>query len=235
MGNWLAFLSVSLLVGCGIHETKNSSSNQTIPAGSVLLNPTTQLSYAQISSSVFQVSCGSCHMNGVESGGVSLNTYAEVIGQLSTIESVVFNGSPVQMPPSGMPDGEMQVLQQWINQGTPDTVSTSSTTATPTPIPTATPVPSTLVPTYSSILTNVFTPKCLACHASGGEASNYPLDSYSAMMAKNGLVVKGSPSSSRVVTEIESGSMPPSNSGIPAVTAAELSVIETWITNGASD
>jgi uncharacterized membrane protein len=117
---------------------------------------------------------------------------------------------------------------------TPYPTATPRPTATPVPTPVATPSPSaspTLIPTYQSIRANVFVAKCLNCHSANGSESNRPLDDYDKMMAVRGLVVPGSATNSSLYSAIQSGSMPPTRS--QAVTKNELSVIQTWIQNGA--
>ena len=122
-----------------------------------------------------------------------------------------------------------------ITTPTPAVEPSVSPTATPsasaTPVPTAT--PALLMATYQSVHDQVFVAKCLKCHVPGGKASDFPLDNYDKMIAQGEMIKPFNSSQSTVVTEIESGSMPPRRSGIPAVTVEELTAIKIWITNGA--
>jgi hypothetical protein len=68
------------------------------------------------------------------------------------------------------------------------------------------------------------------CHngTSGGDAGEYTLNTYAGIMK---IVKAGNPGSSKLVTIISGGSMPPK--GHTAVSATQLDLIKTWIAQGA--
>jgi uncharacterized membrane protein len=243
-----AILTLSLSA-CGIYETKSASANS--PRTNLQIDPRAKISFAQVSDQIFRYSggaqtCKTCHTDGGARNGVKLDSYLDVIHNLSAVEATVFNADPVQMPPrAALSDDQKKLLRQWIDQGalefaepTPEPTVTPEPTATPvptaTPEPTATPIAATLVPTYQSIRDLVFVQKCLLCHAPGGRASDLPLDTYATMIAAGSdLLVPGDVASSKIVSQIQAGKMPTARSGLPKVTADELAVIKIWITNGA--
>lgn len=103
------------------------------------------------------------------------------------------------------------------------TVSGStSSTPTPTASPTPTATPSTPQATYSWLRTNVFSPKCAACHSM--------MTTHSTLVSNPNWVRSGNAATSGIYTRTSNGTMPVGSS---ALTAAQVSAIQTWINGGA--
>jgi uncharacterized membrane protein len=178
-----------------------------VPGGGAL----SSVSYAQVASAIFTPSCVSCHSGSSPSAGISLDTYAAVYSNVSLIQSVAITST--LMPPGGALSASNQtLLQTWISQGAPQTVNQPVVTPSPTPA---------LVATYTSIRAQIILPKCLLCHVAGGGGDGLVLDTYSAVNKNK----------SDMLEKIKDGSMPPR--GYTAVTPAELTVFQQWISAGA--
>lgn len=204
---------------------------------------------------LFDQRCSRCHSSANASGGVDLSSYVSI---LSTAGLVV-RGSPdasliyTEVDTGGMPVGdsrltprEVQAIRDWILAGAPNGFFTPSLPPTPvpapapqpsatpigrpapTPRPTATPAPGTVV--YLEIQQKIFDQSCTRCHSGSRPSKGIDLSNYTALMAKSGNVVAGSPTKSRVYTEIANGSMPPSG---PKVSAQLMKELKDWITQGA--
>jgi len=89
----------------------------------------------------------------------------------------------------------------------------------------------TSIASFESIKSNILDPKCLRCHAAGGDGG-VDLSSYNSIKDNPGLVTAGDLKNSRLYTEVATGSMP---EGGPVLNPDEIAVIENWILAGASD
>lgn len=128
---------------------------------------------------------------------------------------------------------------QWPKSGGGTPVDTIVKPVTPPPPPPP-PLPPPVIGSSCSPDTVYFTNTILpllnsncamsGCHNGLGneDASQYTLNTYSGIMA---IVKAGNPSSSKLVSVISNGSMPPK--GYTPITAAQLTAIKTWITQGA--
>ncbi len=85
--------------------------------------------------------------------------------------------------------------------------------------------------TFSSISTNVIQNKCISCHSSSNPKGGVDLSSHARTVATAG-VVSGSPSTSALYTQVQSGVMPQGASKLPD---QHIQAINDWITNGALD
>jgi len=81
------------------------------------------------------------------------------------------------------------------------------------------------VPSYQELYDNIFSPKCMSCHA--GMTPNF--GNYDNVMS-SGSVVPFQPNSSRLYQRVNSGEMP---QGGPELSAAEKRAIYAWIEAGA--
>ncbi len=217
--------SISFLSSCGFQRLKDLG-----PESSAINYKIDQIGYKEVSELVINPSCVACHNQSVHKGSVALDSFAAVKANLGLVQNEVVGKS---MPPdSPLPDDRIKLVSDWIQNGAPE-FATQVATPTPSPSPTATPspTPTGLIATYVSIRANVFLPKCLSCHSAGSSQRSLPLDNYEKMMADSWMIKAGNPGKSTVYTEIAAKAMPPRNRN--AVTAQELSVIKTWIENGA--
>ena len=140
----LSLLSLVSISACGIYETKASANTDTLNVRAPGQNE--RIAFASVNQQIFKATsgktCKGCHTDGGSRGGVTLDTYAQVIANLDGIKGTVFNGDPVVMPRGGLSDVQKQILRQWIDQGAPEFVDDTPVATTPTePNPPATPAP----------------------------------------------------------------------------------------------
>lgn len=146
--------------------------------------------FVSIRKNIFDNRCMSCHSAGGQASGVPLQTLKDLI---DSPRELVLPGNPTEsglyiavtrsdskrMPPGGsLADDEIAVIKKWIEIGAPQ-----GRGSPPTPPrredPETPPVdPRTI--SYSVVRTQVFEPRCLSCHATGGRA-NPKLESYEAV------------------------------------------------------
>lgn len=250
---FLVLIAALTVVACNSYKSKLQPQNE----GNVL---PAAIDYAFVNAKVFQPHCIRCHdMAGGNKGDVNLETYENVIANIDDIA----NSALVEksMPPrrAGGPLGEYEqnVLKLWIDAGAPRDAR-SAPVETPTPEPTPVPTPSELPPppapptgtpppqpqpvivepTWDSIYTNVFEPKCVKCHKAGEKAEDYPLtDRAYVTDAANLLLIPGNPDESDIYTSIMrtgKGMMPPAKTGM-TLSAQEKDAVRLWILNGAKD
>ncbi len=235
-----AFFLILVLMNtsCGIYISKNQNKAPKLDLNAILSNPNARVNFSQVNTAIFNTSCIQCHNSAQVKGGVILETYADV---KTNIKEVIADIQSGDMPLNGALSLEQLALfNLWIKQGYPEVDTQDAPPPIEEPSPSATPISTPnpeaplLLPTYQSIRDQIFAPKCLLCHGvNGSQHSDFPLESYEQMITKGDLIVKGNPSKSTVVQEIEKGSMPTRRSGLPKVTPEELQVIKAWILNGA--
>ncbi len=213
----------------------------------------TMMNFAFVKERIFQPRCVSCHGS---FGGVNLETYASVRANLARVSQAALVDR--RMPPSGpLRADEQALLSTWIAKGAPEfTTPTPGSSASPSSSPTPSPGPSAMpssgaspspepspqamLPTFSSIKRMLFEPKCLGCHVTGGMASGVPLSTLSAILASpRDLVLPGNPSESGLIialerTDSDPRRMPPTNTGLPRLTAEQMAVVRKWIQDGAA-
>ena len=110
------------------------------------------------------------------------------------------------------------------NSSSPGTVTSSTTNPGTSPVSGTTPTGGgggTSSATFSAVSSQILQPKCVTCHSSFG--------TYSGVMS---AVTAGNPSGSALYTMVESGQMP---QGGPALSSDEVTLINTWIQNGAQN
>jgi len=79
----------------------------------------TKLNSTDATLGVFRKSCVSCHSAGNKAGGLDLTNYADSKLEAATIISRM-NNTALPMPPQGvLPMADRNVVQSWINAGTP--------------------------------------------------------------------------------------------------------------------
>ena len=181
----------------------------------------TNISYQTVNKEIFQPKCISCH--GV-SGGVNLESYAEVKKHLSAIERTVIVDKT--MPKNGsLSNGQRELLAAWIRAGAPEN---------PEPEPT----PEPLKPYFTSIKAKIIDRRCIVCHSTGGAASGVPLGTLKEILdSPRELVLPGNPDESGLIIAVERTDkkrMPPPENGNP-LSQEEISVLRKWIENGAPE
>jgi uncharacterized membrane protein len=243
---FLILLAALTLVACNSYKSKlqPQKDGNVIPAS---------IDYAFVNAKVFQPYCIRCHsLAGGNKGDVNLETYENIIANLADIENEALVEKSMPPARAGGPLGayEQNVLKLWIDSGAPkDAVSEPGPTPepsptvappTPTPIPAPTPVvdPVSVEPTWNSIYTNIFEPKCIKCHQAGKEGRDYPLADRAYVTDEENLFLKiGNPARSNLyiaITRQDRGIMPPPKTGMP-LSDQEREAIRIWILNGAKD
>jgi uncharacterized membrane protein len=145
---------VVILSGCGFSVNKQSSDSSSSLSGYSSASGTIP-GYNTLRAQIFQQQCISCHGN---SGGVSLETYQSAVSAASQIRNAVLVSKV--MPPSGsLNETELQAIQLWLDNGTPENdvagIPSSTVTSEPTSTPTATP---SSTPTVTPTPTRTSTP-----------------------------------------------------------------------------
>lgn len=182
-----------------------------------------KLSYNLINQKVIQPKCISCHGN---AGGVSLETYSDVLHALKGIRSSVFITKT--MPKRDyLTDEEKRLLWNWIALGGPlQAQKPGDEPQLPEPIQA----------TYESINKKVFVPKCVTCHSEGNSAWQVLLSRQELLDSPLELVLPGNPDESGLVLAVERADhkrMPPEKDGYSALKTDEIAAIRKWIEDGA--
>lgn len=225
LGSSILFIFVLSLFGCNYTKLKGSEvdANQTfsMPAEKI-----SELSYGVLSQKLFIPKCVSCHGN---SGNINLESYIEIVRNLSLIKKVVFIEKT--MPKKGaLTDEELSYLWNWVKIGAPEQAQNGNTTQ---PVE-----PETIVATYESINKNVFQVSCKDCHNPTGAGKRISLDKESLLNSPLELVIPGNPDESGLVIALERSDdkrMPPAKEGYSALNDNTKAVIRKWIENGAKD
>lgn len=212
-----------IFVGCNYTKIKDSpgetNTNFSLPAEKL-----SELSYGLLAQKVFIPKCISCHGT---SGGINLESYSEVVGNLNKIKKSVFTEKT--MPKRGsLSQEEMAYLWNWIQLGAPENAQNGE------PPPTSEPI----LATYDSINKNVFQTSCKECHNSTGSGKRILLDKESLMNSPLELVLPGNADESGLVLAVEridDKRMPPAKEGYSAISNEAKEAIRKWIQNGATD
>jgi mono/diheme cytochrome c family protein len=216
----------SVLSACAYQQTKKAQSEGAI----------TSISYAQVQEALFRPKCMECHGS---SGGVDLSSYTAASANAQRALNAMNAG---RMPPTGGASAYLRtLLRVWIEKGTPlESVSVDNV------LPDEDIPPPPLSANFESIKTHIFAPKCISCHSPGGRAADLPLVTHENLLDPAlGLLDLTDPAESLLLRALRSRSspdpandalpMPPTRSPIPALNAAEIAIIESWIQEGATN
>lgn len=197
--------------------------------------PATALGFHDIKQKILRPHCMGCHTH--------YGDFAVVKNSLGSIFSLIMkNEMPFARkknePSTPLPEDLKQMLADWVNGGAPEYPGGSDR---PVPLPE-------LEPTWLSLRNRVFGPKCILCHNSYGPRAPKAMGTYRELLAwadKNkALFNVKKPIDSHFIgailgriddDELFFDSMPFNSprddvpTDIPAVTPAELQVIQTWI------
>lgn len=219
---FLLFLGISM-VGCNYTKLKQSPEDGALKF-SLPSEKISELSYSMLNQKIFVPKCISCHGN---AGGISLETYADVVKNINLINKVVFQEKT--MPKKGsLSDEELSYLWNWIKLGTPEQAQNGNVD----------PIPEPILPTYDSINKHVFMSSCKECHNPNGAGKRILFDKDSLLNSPLELIIPGNPDESGLVVALEradSKRMPPAKEGYSALKDEEKLAIRTWIQNGAKD
>ena len=220
-------VSILILISCGLQGCNYSGQNE-VPLFLRPSTPTppetlTELSFAGITQKLFAPKCISCHG---DSGNVNLESYGEVLKNLSLIKKSVFVDK--SMPKKGsLTKEQLEYLWNWIEMGAPEQ-------------PQDGPPPGTepFIATFDSIDKNVFQVSCKDCHNPDGTGKRVPLDKEALLNSPLELIIPGNSDESGLIVAIErtdSKRMPPEKSGYSALSDETKAIIRKWIENGAKD
>ncbi|MGZ3787342.1 MAG: hypothetical protein ACXVLQ_02400 [Bacteriovorax sp.] len=222
MAKKLLEITLLFLVGCNYSIPKNlatNSGNQAIeklPMGTVP-------GYQLVNSGIIGPKCLECHSSaGGNAGGVNLETYANVSGNLASIRDEVTSS---RMPKNRAPLSarEKEILLTWIDAGGPKDVANPTPAPSRPPTPPPTPGDVVLDPDkidYQLVNAKVIGPKCLGCHsAKGNDMAGINLETYENVSDLIDVIKD----------EVSSGSMP---MGKP-LTEFQKKLFLTWIEKGA--
>ena len=183
-----------------------------------------QLSYNYVYQNVFARNCVSCHGN---SGNVNLETYANVISQISKIKSSVFVDHSMPKK-SSLTNKELSILWTWIEIGAPALPQTGISETPTEPIQ----------PTFESIDKNIFQVTCIKCHAPEKSGKRVLLTKDELMNSPRLLILPGDPDESGLVIALERKDekrMPPAKEGYAQLKPDQLQAVRDWINKGAAD
>jgi mono/diheme cytochrome c family protein len=189
---------------------------------------TRQISFQYVYDHVFAPKC--CHCHG-SSGGVSLETYEDVVYHLARIKERVLVLRDMPKPPNpGLDTSEADLLQAWILAGAPrDPINPQpSPSPDPSPSPTPSPEPSwePIVSTFEGIHARVFEPRCSSCHNPDGHTD---FDTEQNLI-ELGLIVPGDPAKSEIYRRIRVPMSDPDHMPPDTVLGhEELTAIHAWI------
>lgn len=225
LGKLVLFIFGLSLIGCNYTRLMGAEVdlNQTfsLPAEKI-----SELSYGVLAQKVFIPKCISCHGN---SGNINLESYNEVIRNLSSIKKVVFIEK--SMPKNGsLTDEELSYLWNWIKIGGLEQPQNGSISPPAEPDP--------ILATYESINKHVFQVSCKDCHNPTGTGKRILLDKESLLNSPLELIIPGNPDESGLVIAIERGDdkrMPSAKEGYSALKDDEKAAVRKWIENGAKD
>ena len=180
---------------------------------------------------LLQVNCAGCHQSDAL-GGISkimdvdhiVSTGLVVMGDATKgrlIGSIQDGSMPARGSHLTLSTGDRQVLSSWIGSMKLVPINPAAPSLAPLPV---------LMPSYQSISANILIPKCTSCHGAARADSGIRYDSYAATMR---TVSANSAANSKLYTECRNGSMP--DRPFVALSAAEISTIQTWINLGAGN
>lgn len=182
-----------------------------------------KLSFNLLNQSIFLPKCVSCHGT---SGDINLESYADVVKNLSEVKRSVFITQTMPKK-SFLSDEEKRLLWNWIEMGAP--LQAQNPVSEPQ-------LPEPIKATYESINKNVFFPKCVSCHSEGNSAYQVLLSHQELLNSPLELVLPGNPDESGLVIAVERSDhkrMPPEKDGYSALKADEAAAIRKWIEDGA--
>ncbi|MBC7372088.1 MAG: hypothetical protein H7326_11010 [Bdellovibrionaceae bacterium] len=100
------------------------------------------------------------------------------------------------------------------------------------PEPSADSSTSATLDSFATLDSQIFSPKCVACHSAANPKGNVDMSSYAGILHGQGVVVPGHAESSLMYSEVASHGMP---EGGPALSDREVTAIAEWINAGATD
>jgi mono/diheme cytochrome c family protein len=157
-----ALFTTSLLLGCTYTHVKGAVDQGTFNAADC--GP---VDFATINAKVFNKSCVGCHKVGNAEKGILLDSYENIVSNLtSAVRQVSINKMPQGRP---LNEDQKELLMAWVDQGAPrntDAPSVQSCVQTVAPVQPPTPPVTAegLEPNYNSIFKNVLSVKCSGCH-----------------------------------------------------------------------
>lgn len=222
------------LVACEYHVIKGAgNASDPISFGE---NTTVDANFVQKS---VMGTCLRCH-----SGNTSpnLSSIDNLRINIEKVKTQIFSG---KMPPAdsgyqSLSDCQKQILQQWSNEGMPNTSNTlvvnleSCKLGTPSQPPEKNILDMPI--NYSTLVTKILQPRCLHCHnakSSDPDASEILLYPYSDLIAHKKFFASHAEDSKfyHLVARTDEDRMPPPEDG-PALSQDEIEFVKRWIDQG---
>jgi mono/diheme cytochrome c family protein len=234
-----SLVALLLLVSCNETLVKGGNANEKPLQLS-------SISYADVDTKIFRPRCYGCHGT---SGGVNVQSYESVKSNISRIQAAVDSG---RMPAGGpLPSSLKQLLSIWIAKGMPlDPVEIPQGEigggGGGGDLPTLPP----LAPTYASLKENLFNASCTVCHNANSPRLPQLTSREAIIDPREELIDLRRPERSLLLKVIRNRTfprpvpehgdddqlqMPPVSSGIEAVSAEKIQVLEEWIRRGAPE
>lgn len=169
----LVSFSFALIAGCVMQPQESYRFTS-----SGYLSGKSPVGYELVKQSVFAPNCVQCHNAQMASGGIKLETYSQVMGNLGMVRSASLVRKT--MPPGGPLSGtQAAILNDWIKAGAPE----SMTPVTPGGgLPTPTPWAGGPIP-FARVNSMIFITYCTSCHSGLYPSGGVGLDTYSKVKA----------------------------------------------------
>lgn len=209
---------VLLLMGCNYRHEKTG-----------LLN-SEQVSFTVVQQLIFGPKCLRCHTGSEGPGAVDLSSYkttmaSDIVVPFDSASSRIYK----TVASGSMPKGQgplspslLSLLRDWIDLGAHEGEA-------PLPLPV-------LQPTYQSIFTNIFEPRCIGCHDGTHATTELDLRTFASLMGFEGdffkAVEPGDPESSTLFLNVSAGLMPPTGASL---NEPQIEAIQDWILSGAKE
>ncbi len=222
MRNLALFISLISYIFMGCDYTKYKEEQETNKKFDLSREQKSQLSFNFVYQRIFAPNCVSCHGN---SGNVNLETYPNVLAQISKIKTSIFENRT--MPKRGaLTNRDLAILWNWIEMGAP---------AQPQGGPPETP-PEAIRPTFESIDKNIFKITCVKCHSPENPGKRVLLTKSELLNSPRELVLPGNADESGLVLVLERKDekrMPPAKEGYSQLKDEQIKAIRDWISQGA--
>lgn len=230
--NFQLLIFLFMVCGCNYQMAKTASLND---SNNFLSSD--QIITFDLIQSYSLVSCKSCHAGNKSPQLISrtdLQSHADLI-----LNVIATNA----MPPASkgyepLTLCKKALLKKWIELGSPNestvTVGQIADCKNENHQPNLPVLPIALMPlNYETLKTRILQPKCLLCHAAGGEQSDLPFFPYKDLMMMDRLW-KAPAETSKVFAEISNkeDGMPPPESKLTSLTDEEIDFVKRWIDAG---
>lgn len=221
----LLLASVGVLPACDYNNTKALSDRFQNPSGQQEAQDKEGVFFEEVRLKILEPKCVSCH-----------NTYRNFEAAKSEANAILAAIESGRMPKRGpaLDEEQTRIVRDWVAGGARNRPNSETNNLRPTE-------PSELVPTWESLSSKVFFPRCVVCHNPNGEAKFLDLSSRQKFFEqRNREFIDGKlldfelPESSYLVTVVTDPNepMPPVGSSLPGLSEKEIETLKEWIRLG---